>query len=110
MSYDIDLVIDAGGPEPVQITDGLNYTSNCAGMWRKAMPETDGLADMDGLDASAAAVRLRAGIAKMEQDPDAYRALNPANGWGDYESQLEMLRELLSQCEAAPRATVRVSR
>jgi hypothetical protein len=110
MSYDIDLVIDAGGPTSIAIGYSLNYTSNCAGMWRKAMPETDGLAGMDGLDASAAAAALRAGIAKMEQDPDAYRELNPSNGWGDYDSQLEMLRELLSQCEAAPRAKVRVSR
>lgn len=87
-----------------------NFTSNVAPMWRKAMPDTDGLAGMDEMLAKDALPVLRAGIERMEADPDTYRELNPANGWGDFDSQLERLRVLQRAFEAAPEATVVVSR
>lgn len=113
MSYDISLHIDTGGPEPAWVGKDWNYTTNCAPMWRLAMPETDGLAGMHGLLAKDAAGVLKKGIARMEKDPAAYRALNPENGWGSFDGEygtFQALRRLLANCEAHPRATVRVHR
>lgn len=58
------------------------------------------------MEAWRAAHHLRRGIAAMEVDPDSYRTLNPENGWGDFDSQLVALRELLAACEQAPKAKV----
>jgi len=110
MSYDIDLTIDAGGPEPINLGFYWNYTSNCVPMWRRAMPVTDGLAGMDGMQAGEAAAILAAGISAMKAYPDEYRALNPENGWGDFEGQLAELERLLAECRRAPRARIEVSR
>jgi hypothetical protein len=111
MSYDIWLEADLGGTGAISVgTLDWNYTSNCARMWRQAMPETDGLAGMHGMLAGDAAKVLRNGITHMTADPGAYRAMNPENGWGDYDSQLFALRELLGAFDAAPRAKVAISR
>jgi hypothetical protein len=111
VSYDIWLEADLGGPEPAKVGNlHWNYTSNVAPMWREAMPASDGLAGLDGMTCSDAAGHLEAGIARMEADPDAYRAMNPANGWGDFDSQLERLRGLLAECRAYPQAKVAIWR
>lgn len=112
MSYDIWIEADVGGPEPVQLNvlPYWNYTSNVVPMWRKAMPDTDGLGGLDGLDCRSAAEHLEAGILRMEADPDDYRALNPASGWGDFDSQLKGLYVLLKACRSAPNATVGIWR
>ena len=98
------------GHNPDEFPLDWNYTSNVAPMWRKAMPETNGLAGMHDMKASAAADVLRRGIAAMEGDPGPYRAMNPENGWGDFDSQLERLKELLGWMERNPEATVGISR
>ena len=113
MSYSIWLEVDVGGEEPVSLEgafDYWNYTSNVVPMWRKAMPDTDGLAGLEGMECRLAAIELEVGIARMEADPKAYREMNPANGWGDFDSQLEKLRLLLAACRAAPLAKVAISR
>lgn len=111
MSYDIWLEADLGGEERTRlVTLDWNYTSNVAPMWRRAMPETDGLTGMEEMNAGEAAAVLREGIARMEADPEPYRALNPENGWGDFDSQLTALRELAHACEASPQAVVAIWR
>lgn len=109
MSYDIWLEVDLGAEEPVRVGDlDWNYTSNCAAMWRIAMPETDGLAGLAGMKARDAAAHLSRGIDRMKMEPAPYRALNPENGWGSYDSQLDALGQLLAAFEAAPGATVAI--
>lgn len=111
MSYDIWLEADLGGDEPARVGDlDWNYTSNCARMWRTAMPETNGLADMHGMLAGDAAKVLRNGIARMEATPSVYEAMNPENGWGSFTGQLGALRELLVAFDAAPSAKVAIWR
>ncbi|MGH3634219.1 MAG: hypothetical protein ACREN2_13495 [Candidatus Dormibacteria bacterium] len=106
MSYDIDLIIDTGGPEPARLTS-RNQTSNVSCMWRHAGAD---LAEFDGRTAVEALPALRIAIAAIEDDPGTYKAMNPANGWGDYDSCLEFLRELVKDFTAHPKATVVVSR
>lgn len=112
MSYDIWLEADLGGPEPIVIGNlDWNYTSNCAPMWRKAMPETYGLAGMEGMRAGTAAVVLERGIERMEVDPETYKAMNPRDGWGSYNSVLPALKQqLLAAFRQAPEAKVAISR
>lgn len=111
MSYDIWLEAELGGAEAARVGDlDWNYTSNCARMWRKAMPETDGLAGMDGMAAGDAAKVLRAGIAHMEAHAHDYEAMNPENGWGSFAGQLVALRRLLDGFDSAPLSKVAISR
>lgn len=111
MSYDIWLEADLGGEDSVRVGNlDWNYTSNCAPMWRTAMPESEGLAGMDGMEAGSAAAILARGIERMESTPEVYAAMNPSNGWGSYEGQLGALRELLAAFRSAPKAKVAISR
>lgn len=107
MSYDIWLEIDTGGPEPATVAQDWNYTSNCAPMWRAAGAP---LADFDGELADTCLPVLNHAIAELENNPDPYRAMDPENGWGSYDSLLPALRRLRDMFAAHPRATVRVSR
>lgn len=107
MSYDIWLEADLGGESPVNIgTLDWNYTSNCSPMWREAMPETDGLSGMVGMEAGEALKTLREGIKRMEAEPAKYREMDPPNGWGSFDSQLRALKELEAAFAAAPLAKV----
>jgi hypothetical protein len=110
VSYDVYLsaTVDLGGPEPLnfQLLD-WNYTSNCGPMWRAAGAD---LAEYHGKPASECIPSLRAAVAAMEADPAKYKAMNPENGWGSYDSLLPALREMLAAFESAPVAIVGVSR
>jgi hypothetical protein len=67
--------------------------------------------DENGITKAAQLVEpLRAGLAKLEQFPAAYRHLEPGNGWGSVEHFTQFVREYLRACEANPDADVSVSR
>ena len=53
---------------------------------------------------------LATGLQKLRSDPDRFKAMNPPNGWGSYESLLEFVGEYLIACMAYPNATIRVWR
>jgi len=46
----------------------------------------------------------------MERDCDGLSALNPENGWGDYDGLLRFVRDYLRACEANPQAVIEVCR
>lgn len=46
---------------------------------------------LDGMPGPDGAALLHRIVGGMESDPERYRAMNPDNGWGDYESFLETL-------------------
>lgn len=54
--------------------------------------------------------RLAAGLALLEQDPERFKALNPENGWGDYEGLVDFTRRYLAACEQWRDAKVKVWR
>lgn len=99
------LTIDTGGAETLDIWD-RNHTSNTAFMWRDAGAD---LAEMGGMDAPTAAGVLARAIGELETKPDVYRPMEPANGWGSYESCLDFLRSIRDACVAHPKASLRVS-
>lgn len=53
---------------------------------------------------------LRAGIAKLEADPEHFRQWNPTNRWGCFENLLKLAQALLEACEQSPNKRVRVCR
>lgn len=112
MSYDISLKCSkcAECDDCYHYHYDVNYTSNVVPMWRKAMPETDGLAGLDDSVAMDVEVYLRLGIERMEKDPATYREMNPENGWGDFDTQLQMLMDFRSACLKHPSDIVKVSR
>ena len=109
MSYDVSLHMATGGGHTVEAWWG-NCTSNCSSMWRLASPDTDGLAGLDGMLAAQVAPIVDRMIDTMRADPAPYRAKDPENGWGDYDSQLRWLTEIRDECAKHPLCVVSVHR
>jgi hypothetical protein len=53
---------------------------------------------------------VKRGIETLEGDPERFKAFNPENGWGTYESLLEFLRSILDAALRWPEASVHVWR
>ncbi len=107
MSYDVTF----SHPKNYPAETWRNYTSNVSPMWTEAMVGNN-LGDLiEAAETNADLIpMLRLGIANMEDHPDRFRAMNPRNGWGDYEGALAYLRWMLAMCEAVPGGNVEVSR
>lgn len=101
MSYDFQLSIGSGEDTMRVGNFEKNYTYNVSPMFYEALPGDDGMHGINGLSVSDALPRLDAGIASMKADPEKYRAMNPENGWGDYEGALECLEQLADACREA---------
>lgn len=102
MSWDATLHDTSG-----HVYGDWNYTHNCNGMIAAALRESphaksiehvlvgrswwDGL---NGLSGKAGGQLLTVAIDQLEADPDRFRAMNPANGWGDYESLVVVLQDM----------------
>jgi hypothetical protein len=85
-----------------------NYTSNMWPMLHEARFDWDPL---EGKTAEEIEPEIERLIGLMTKDPAAYRALNPKNGWGNYDSFLrEVLRPLLEACKENPKAIFHISR
>lgn len=53
---------------------------------------------------------LTRALASLDADPEKFKKLNPANGWGDYEGFVEFVRSYLAACKRYPYATVKACR
>ena len=107
MSWDAALRDDRG-----HVEGEWNYTHNCNRMANLAldasyeqmtvgrevlMPPPEHRSwwkQLDGLSGAAGAELLGRIVTAMEAEPERYRALNPDNGWGDFDSFLTVLREM----------------
>ena len=109
MSYDIWLEIDTGNPEgPAPVTDWINYTSNCSGMWTEALGG-EGLRDLQGMAGADAAPLLNDAIKDMAAHPQTYEPMAPENGWGSYDGALNYLIRIREMCMEHPLATIGMS-
>jgi hypothetical protein len=75
--------------------DSINMTSNVAPMWRLAGAD---LAELNGKPAIEVQMVLASAIHNMLNEPNKYKALNPENGWGDYENCVRYLVNLALMC------------
>lgn len=107
MSYDIYLNIFTGNGEAMVAEVG-NYTSNVSKMWNDAMGIP--LSELDGKMAEDAIWYLEKGIFNMTNEPEHFKAMNPKNGWGDYNGALKYLEKFLEICREHPLTKVEISR
>ncbi|MFD3777331.1 hypothetical protein [Streptomyces sp. NPDC058612] len=111
MSYDVSLYlsVDTGGPEPLEVcvADIGNYTVNVARMWTDALGHS--LGDLKEENAGDSLPVLTAAVDTLLAHPERYRAMEPSNGWGDYEGAVSYLRSLRDACLVHPKATIRIS-
>lgn len=107
MSWDATLYDDRG-----HVEGDWNYTHNCNRMIAEALqlatseetPPCRGPLGpaigpawwdrLDGADGAQGYAYLSAIVKGLEADPERFRAMNPPNGWGDYDSLLKTLREM----------------
>lgn len=86
-----------------------NITHNLGKMWREAGIYDD-LYNSDGKKAGDIVESLKLGYKKMLNNPDKYKALEPDNGWGNYQNALDFLDSVIKHCEEHPDATIRISK
>lgn len=112
MSYWVSLVRNLDGRE-YEVFEVGNYTSNVSKMWRRALEYAghgDGLQGLHGKVADAdLVIVLTDAVRHMRKSPDEFVAMEPANGWGDYQGALAYLEKLLLGCRLHPSAIVKVS-
>jgi hypothetical protein len=99
MSYDITLNINTG-IEDYPVADCGNYTYNISGMHEKAMGYR--LSQLNGKSVKDIIPILREGIKQMQDNPEVYKAMNPENGWGNYEGALAYLQTILDNAVKHP--------
>ena len=92
--------------EPVEVFSS-NMTHNVCAMWIEAGC-FDALYNSEGKHAKDVVNELTSGYKKMSLAPNIYKKLNPSNGWGDYDTALVWLKELIDACDAYPEAIVRI--
>jgi hypothetical protein len=71
-------------------------------MWR---PDEHGLTHANQLIEP-----LSAGLEALLAEPAKFEALNPSNGWGNYNGLVKFVQDYLSACKRYPDAEVSVSR
>jgi hypothetical protein len=108
MSYDVQLVVDTGGPELVLVEDVGNYTSNVAPIFEAALLHP--LSELDGRRGTEVRAAVSGALRTMEREQERFEAMNPLNGWGDAKGAYTFLMSIYAACERHPRATVKVYR
>ena len=100
---------EIGGGEEVysaNITHNLNTMADAAGiyeaLWR---PEELGISKAGDLVET-----LEKGLRALIAEPPKFQAMNPSNGWGNYEGLVSFVENYLEACRKHPEAQVRVSR
>ena len=110
MSFDVDIVIDAGGEWPAVVEVIGKPTDNISPMFDLALGE-DGLRGLDGSNCAEAIGILEAADSHVNH-PDnlaSYEWHNPANGWGCHGTAKNIIRKLLAACRDHPEAFIRVT-
>ena len=103
MSWDVSLHKKKLMDDQIEVG---NYTYNVSPMYTKAMDIT--ISELNGKICNEVIPILRKGILEMEGSPAMYKAMNPKNGWGDYEGALGFLKDIYNKCLANPKYKIEV--
>jgi hypothetical protein len=115
VSWDATLIDDRG-----HVESDWNYTHNCNGMANAVLYpdyQQQRTADevfkpnvtswwklLDGMSGQESIEFLGRIIDGLEADPDRFLAMNPDNGWGDYDSFLDVLKRMRDSVPECPTA------
>lgn len=83
----------------------FNYTYNVARMWYNIYPDDKGMVFIDGLTGLEAKPKLEFALKELLGNKLYYEQMNPPNGWGNYETFVEFIKNLISACEEYPNLT-----
>lgn len=101
MSWDAGFYVTADG-HSVHFRD-WNYTHNCNRMANEVLGgEASWWQALDGSDGVLGSNLLGIVLMAFDADPDHFRALNPDNGWGDFDSFRSTLREMYETSRKFP--------
>lgn len=110
---------DNPGREPLRVESDESetcevFSANCTHNLRR-MADEAGIAEavwspeLRGIGQAGQLIGpVQLGIKTLESDPERFKAFNPPNGWGTYESLLTFLRSILDAAIAWPEAKVNV--
>ena len=102
------LYLDTPDGEMRTPIDGHTY--NLSAMWRLAgVFENHPIDDLHGERAATIGDRAARGLLRAVTKPSEFKALNPSNGWGDYEGFVQVLTRLAIDCAEEPEAIAHVS-
>ena len=88
--------------------DGHTYNLNP--MWRLAgVFEGHPIDGLSGERAATIGIRASKGLLRAVTKPAEFKALEPDNGWGDYEGFVRTLTRLAIDCAEEPEAIAHVS-
>ncbi len=105
MPHTFEEIVDGSEVYRGNITHNLAEMAKCADLYSALWyPERLGVGCAGDLIDP-----LTAGLARLDADPVAFRALDPKNGWGDYGVLREFVGEYLDACRRWPGARVSVS-
>ena len=89
----------------INITHNLNKMAKAAGLY-----EVLWRSEENGITSTSQMIPiLEKGIKKLEANPEKYKALNPPNGWGNYENLVSFCRSALRWCHEYPDAVIEVN-
>lgn len=118
MSWNAYLIDDRGHTE-----GDWNYTHNCNGMIEATLSDDEVTATgqpfwaalgnttmgrgawwdlLNGRTGAEGAQLLDRIITGLEADPDRFRAMDPPNGWGSYDTLLDVLRDMRARVPEWP--------
>ena len=60
-----------------------------------------------GLRAKKIIKTIEMGLADLVNRPEYFKQFNPSNGWGDYDSFVPKVNDVLESCKKFPKAIVR---
>lgn len=124
MSWDASLVEICPTCEHVKCYRSWNYTHNCnvmisvvveamgyslASHWLIGHMGKSWFRVLDGLTGDGGSVFLSAICTGLIGDPEHFKTMNPAGGWGSYETLLPVLQEMRDAGLEYPCATWRVN-
>lgn len=86
-----------------------NITHNMTVMWREA-GVYDALYNSHEKTAGELLSVLQDGLSKMRRNRLKFEEMDPSNGWGDYETAVKFLENVVAACDTNPDAKVWISK
>lgn len=109
MGYSMSWSLHLDTPDGEMRTPVDGHTYNLSPMWRLAgVFENHPIDDLHGERAATIGIRAAKGLLRAVSKPAEFKALNPSNGWGDYEGFVKVLTRLAIDCAEEPEAIAHV--